>query len=99
MGLTLPAFSFRVSWVGLDQKLDEYDRVFANIVLTESETTFQVSFHAPIGTVKKGVQYAGGENVWVKGISANRLQIVFSEEDPAAGVNYANAGEVQQLPF
>jgi hypothetical protein len=99
MGLILPAFTFRAIWVGADQKLDEYDRVFANVVLSESEASFRVSFHAPTGTVKKGSQYNGGEGVWVKGVSDNRLQIVFGKKDPAEGVNYANAGEVNELPF
>ena len=106
MGLTLPLFNWTATWVGKDVKIgDTHDRVLANITTTDDdEATFRVSFHVPNGTVQKDVLYKIAKNdaenmVWVKGISANRLQIVFGEKDPAEGINYANTGEVAEMPF
>jgi hypothetical protein len=99
MGFILPAFSFTVSWLGTDKLLADYDRVFAVITIDGAPTTFSASFHYPTGKLAKGKRYAGGEGVWVKAINNNRLAIVFDEDDPAAGLNYADAVETLELPI
>lgn len=98
MGIILPTFSFTVSWLGADKLLADHDRIFAVLTIEGSPTTFGASFHYPTGKLAKGKRYAGPDDVWVKSISGNRLNIVFGEVDPAEGLNYADAVEINDLP-
>ena len=98
----LPTFSFVVTFVGADTKVEDFDRVLANLVLPDGRVVFRIGFHTPIGSLVKGKAYSSeGKEVWVKRIDAkgNRMEVVFGEVDPTEGISYLEAVDPQVLPF
>ena len=98
----LPTFSFVVTFVGADTKVEDFDRVLANLVLPDGRVVFRIGFHTPVGSLVKGKAYTSeGKEVWVKRIDAksSRMEVVFGEVDPTEGVSYLEAVDPLVLPF
>ena len=98
----LPTFSFVVTFVGADTKVEDFDRVLANLVLPDGRVVFRIGFHTPVGSLVKGKAYTSSDKlVWVKRIDAksSRMEVVFGEVDPTEGVSYLEAVDPLVLPF
>ena len=88
-----------VHHVGEDSLLEGYDRILGTAKMEDGTTVFQIGMHAPVGTMEKRHAYQLGANARIKRVSGNRAEIYIGDTDPAEGLNYSAATEVEELPF